>query len=381
MDALTPAHAFVLAALRRDPQAATERAAAAARVREWHDVEALAVRHDVGWWVTRALPPSAPSVVRQSLEARVRRIAAASLAGTHALLELMTALQRSGVSAVAYKGPALAADAHDDLGARYFTDLDVLVAARDRARAEQALVALGYAPSVNYTAREAQVYTRWEGVSHFQRAPGALPVELHWRVQAPRYGAPQDPAAIVARARSCTVAGQAVPVPALEDLAVLLAVHGVKHAWISLLWVVDFAAAVGRVGFDWNAFDRVASAWGVRRAVHNALLVSHSLLSLEVPPRWLARAQRDANAVALAADAVRALLSDAERPNDGLESTPAYDLRWLDGSWAKLRYLVLAAALPTPQERRAVRLPDALLPLAVPVRLGRLVGRAFGAKR
>ncbi|MBW7933127.1 MAG: nucleotidyltransferase family protein [Gemmatimonadaceae bacterium] len=381
MDALTPAHEFVLASLRRDPRAAMALAAATARVSDWRAVELLAARHDVGWWVVRALPASAVPAVRRALEDRVRRIAAESLAGTQALLEIIAALDNAGVAAVAYKGPALSSDVHGDLGARYVTDLDVLVGARHRERAEQALTALGYEPSVAYTTREARVYTRWEGVSHFRHPQGVVPVELHWRVQAPRYGAPQDPATIVGRARVCTLAGRSIPVPAIEDLAVLLAVHGVKHAWSSLLWVADFAAAVGRAGFDWDQLGRVAAEWNVRRAVYDALLVARTLLALDVPAEWLARAQRDANAVALAADAVRALLSDAEHPNDGLESTPAYDLRWLDGSRAKLRYLVLAAALPTPQERRAVRLPDALLPLAVPVRLGRLVGRAFGAKR
>jgi hypothetical protein len=51
------------------------------------------------------------------------------------------------------------------------------------------------------------------------------------------------------------------------------------------------------------------------------------------------------------------------------------------GTWARLRYVTLAATLPTPRERRALRLPDALLPLAYPLRVARVLGHAVGWHR
>ena len=46
----------------------------------------------------------------------------------------------------------------------------------------------------------------------------------------------------------------------------------------------------------------------------------------------------------------------------------------------KLRSLWLSVVLPTPQERRLVRLPEALVPLAYPVRAWRLLRHAWGAR-
>ncbi|MBM4194716.1 MAG: hypothetical protein FJ202_10110 [Gemmatimonadetes bacterium] len=51
----------------------------------------------------------------------------------------------------------------------------------------------------------------------------------------------------------------------------------------------------------------------------------------------------------------------------------------LDGSAARLRYLLLHAMLPTPRERAVVPLPRVLAPLYVPIRLARIGSRLFRA--
>ncbi len=371
---------FVLAALRRDAGAVHAQREAAARVDDWAAVARFAAAHDVSWWVARALPAEGvPSGVLAALVDAVRETALHALAAARQLAELSRVLGDAGVRAVAYKGPALSIDVHADLAARNFDDLDILVGESDRDRARGALAAAGYASPTGHSEREEKFYSRWEGVAHFAR-DGALPVELHWRCQAPRYGGPQDPADIVARARPCALGGGAVFVPSPEDLGVLLALHGVKHAWRYLQWVADFSAAVSRPAFDWTRFVSLADSWGVRRATHCAVLVAHDLVALEVPAALLRLARDDARAEFLARGVVARLTLARVAPEIGAESTARYDLQWLDGAWAKARYLALAAALPTPQERQVAKLPDALLPLAYPLRAWRLFQHARGRR-
>ncbi len=376
-ETVRPENAFVLAALRRDAHAADARRAAANAVTDWAAVAALAVAHDVSWHVLRALPGDASlDAAREPLTAAVNHAAISGLAAARQLTELHGLLQRAGVRAVAYKGPALAVDVHADLAARVFTDLDMLIAEHDRARADEAMRAAGYVPPSGFTRREARVYSRWEGVAHFERGAD-WPVELHWRCQAPRYGGPQDPAAIVARAVPRALGGGTVLVPVAEDLGVLLALHGAKHAWTSMMWLADFAAAVTRPAFHWTVATERASAWGVQRAWHYAVRVASTLVCLPVPERLLAAARGDARITPLV-DAACARLSGASViPDVGAESTPRYDLQWLDGTLPRLRYLALATVLPTPADRMAARLPDVLLPLAYPLRAVRVAARAM----
>ncbi len=376
-DVPRPDVAFVLAALRRDAGATRAQRDAATRVDDWPAVTRLALAHDVGWWVERAMPSGAVTEhARAPLREMVRTVAVSALSGARQAVELSGVLAAAGVRAVAYKGPALAADVHGDVGARWFTDLDFLIAEADRDRAVRALRTAGYASPAGLSDRAERVYSRWEGVAHLARGD-AQPVELHWRCQAPRYGGPQDPADVVARARPCALGGGSVLVPAPDDLGVLLALHGVKHAWSSLMWVADFVASASRPEFDWAAFTSRGDAWGVARALRYAMLVGHELAALAPPPELLAAARADGGAARLAHAVTARLTLAREVPDLGAESTPRYDLQWLDGVWAQARYLALAAALPTPRERAVAPLPDALLPLAYPVRAWRLLRHAW----
>lgn len=378
MAAADPALAFMLACVRQDAAAASARANAAAAVDDWSRVASLACAHDVPWWVVRALPDAGvPSAVRARLTDDVRTLAQQAMAGTRELLAVLDALSRAGVRALAYKGPALAADVHGDVAARRFTDLDILVAERDRRTARLVLARAGYRAPDGYTEREARTYHALEGVDPRTRDAAGWPVELHWRCQARRYGAPQDPAALLATARALTIGGAEVWVPGAEELAALLALHGVKHAWGSLLWVADFAHATQRADFNWTRLERIAASWGQSRALRDALLVAHEVLAVEVPAEMLARARTDAAATRLARAAVASLLGQPGGDDVGRESTLRYDLQWLSGPLARSRYVLLAAALPTTREREALRLPDALLPLAYPLRAARLLGRAL----
>jgi hypothetical protein len=364
--------AYVLAALRRDSTPAVTNAAAAA-VEDWRDVDRHARRHDVVWWVVRALPATGvPEDVRAGLLKAAQETVIESLVGARQLAELLRLLEHGGVRAVAYKGPALAADVHGDVGARHFDDLDVLIARGDRQRATAVLRDAGYVPPAGFTLREERFYSRWEGVAHFTRADD-LPLELHWRCQATRYGGPSDPAAVLDEARWCPLGGGRVRVPSAEDLGVLLALHGAKHAWRLLLWVADFGAAVSRGGFDWDRFMRRASAWRVRRAAHYALLVAHDLNGIVAPPSLMNAARDDMQTARLARAVVARHLGDPAAADVGGDSEVRYDLQWLDGARARLRYLTLAAVLPTPRDREVARFPDALLPLAYPVRAWRLL--------
>lgn len=375
---LRPDVAFVLAALRRDAGAVTAQNEAAARVEDWEAVARFAREHEVVWWVSRALPrDGVPGAVREALAEAARDAAVSGLAGARQLIELFQALTDAEVRAVAYKGPALSMDLHGNLSARRFSDLDILVSECDRERARAALEAAGYASPAGMSARAERFYSRWEGVTHLAR-PGGLPIELHWRCQAPRYGGPQDPSAIVTRAQPRALGVGTVLVPSPEDRGVLLALHGVKHAWRYLLFVADFAATVSRPGFDWALFAARAGSWGVRRAMHVAVLVAHDLSLIQAPAGALQAARADARAVFLAGAVVARLTMARDVPDIGAESTARYDLQWLDGRWAKLRYFWLAVILPTPEERRFLRLPDALLPLAYPVRAWRLLRHALG---
>ena len=109
----------------------------------------------------------------------------------------------------------------------------------------------------------------------------------------------------------------------------------------------------------------------MRVAIRSAEL----LLSWRTSTPSVERAATDPESEALA----REIESAARRgdPERWIASPLRFDLRQLDGSADRARYLMHSVFDPTMREWELVKLPDALLPLYYPIRLARLALKPF----
>src|SRR4029077_11924947 len=104
---------------------------------------------------------------------------------TRQLVDLLKLFGGGGISAVAYKGPALAVSIYGNLALRQFSDLDILVRSTDVWRATALLVAAGFAPHFVIPEEKRTAFIRLSYVQFFDRPDGPV-IELHWGV-APRF--------------------------------------------------------------------------------------------------------------------------------------------------------------------------------------------------
>jgi len=91
----------------------------------------MAAGHGMSAMAWRALsihPTLVPNDVLAALRTRHLVISARSLYLTNELISVCELLEQSGVTAIAFKGPTLAAFAYRESGLREFSDLDLLVA-------------------------------------------------------------------------------------------------------------------------------------------------------------------------------------------------------------------------------------------------------------
>jgi hypothetical protein len=214
-----------------------------------------------------------------------RRAAAFNLFLARRLGDLLARLDAAGVSALAYKGPALALEAYGDLGLRPSLDLDLLVRTAQAASARRLLGALGFRPA-SLEGMPEDVLLRTQCEQAWADPAGALFVDLHWGVAPPSFSAAVDLEGLWRRRRRIPWMGREIALPSPEDLLILLCIHGGKHCWSRLLWVSDVAAlAQAHPGLDWAAVEGRASAWGVRRLLDLGPALARDLLGADLPPR------------------------------------------------------------------------------------------------
>ena len=266
---------------------------------DWAAVERLADAHGVLPLLAQRLEAHAsgevPATVRARLRQRMLVHAARSLVLTRALVDLLTALSARGILALPYKGPALAAVAYGSIVLRQPGDLDILVPDDRLADAHAVLLEHRFRDQLAGTHPDARL-------SHYQHAMvrdgDTVLVELHWAF-APRYFRfPLRPEML--EREPLLLDGRQVETIAPADLLVVLCVHGGRHLWNRLGWVVDIAEILrARPEVAWGASLARATALGVRRMLLVGLGLAREALGAQLPGVLEQALSADHTAVAL----------------------------------------------------------------------------------
>ena len=228
---------------------------AAPQCADWAALATLAETHGVLPLVYRAL-----TAVRAEIPPDFQRAVASSRISTEMLAaeleQLLAGFTQHGIDVVPLKGPVLAETIYGDIAMRPCEDLDLLVRVRDFSRAEKVLIDAGWiAPSP---------------VEEFERQflrNGVL-VELHFGVASLR-SFPFDLDGAWSRAQTASFRG--LPMLALSetDRALYLLLHGLKHGFGKLIWILDAAHALSAVKeCSAHEFVRQAKEQGLEQALY-----------------------------------------------------------------------------------------------------------------
>ncbi|OZT11364.1 hypothetical protein CHN50_17430 [Priestia aryabhattai] len=176
------------------------------------------------------------------------------------------------------KGPALAHHLYGDISLRTSKDLDVLVRETDLDKVDALLLASGYvkdgAPSLlNGTKRK----THHVEYVHSQKK---IQIEIHWRLHNPPVKEPSFDELWQRKSRSALTSS---PVFFLgeEDLFLHLVVHGARHGWFRLRWLVDMDK-VFQKKLDYQQVKVLMKKLGYAHLVGQAMILSSQLLNTPV---------------------------------------------------------------------------------------------------
>lgn len=323
-------------------------------------------------WAADMLPPLWREQFREEFEHNTRR----NLFLSAELCRVQAALDDAGVRATPFKGPVLAVQAYGDIALRQFSDLDIVVPHAQIAKAHGALLELGFhfaegrfgAPHAS-----GQVPGQY---AYWSETP-ARNVELHSEATLRYVPRGLDLEPMLARREAFSLAGGQMLTFSLEDTLLLLSVHGSKHFWDRLGWIVDIAALDRRAGgIDWElGLDR-AYRLGVERMVLLGASLIHDLLDAPLPERVALEVERNA-AIRRLRNNVRSRFFAQRSPSLGVFSRFAFRMRMCGATSNRLLYALRLAMTPTEADRRQSLIADHFEPLHAllrPMRLARLYG-------
>jgi post-segregation antitoxin (ccd killing protein) len=324
---------------------------------EWDRLLGLAVREQVAPLILRKVrdrPGTAvPTDVIAGLEGATRRSADLGDAARRQLAAVVSRLRQTGIEAALVKGAALAWFVYPDPALRPFNDLDLLILTPEREAAGRALRAAGYAtsPVGSGGRRRAGQEVYWD--PSWRR----VPVDVHWRLDAPPLCLGLRYHDVLARARLETDGTGHVLILSPADTVVALSAHFISHLWESrprVRYLRDIAEVARRYAVDWSRVARTAVETPIARSTLRLALTAAARLMGGAVPDEILRALAPPRGAAIDRRLSEAVGRRILRRDSPLAALFQVTLtRWLDGDAPGI-YPKLAAAVFSVQSRRVL---------------------------
>ncbi len=330
---------------------------------DWDQVTQLAMQHGVlpllYWHLDTADSETVPEVALEQL----RSYFYANKLHTHRLTQTLHGLLRlfeaHGITAIPFKGPAVAVTAYGNLDLRQFGDLDILVPERDCGAAMQLLSSQGFRLKSEAINVQEEMVRLSRCAYSFIHDADDLAVDLHWGITAAMeypyraFALPLETIDVWEHVESISLAETSVRSFAPEDLLLILCIHGSKHCWERLSWLCDIAAFIRAYPeMSWARMRANASRLGCRRMLDLGALLAHALLGARLPQVTLRQVQSDPVVRSLAETVVRDMFTGG---GAGIVTRSRFYLRMREHWRDKVQYGVWLAQLALRSRLRGVR--------------------------
>lgn len=349
---------------------------------DWNYLLLMAQRHRVvpslHHHLVSECPEAIPSKISSSLEKLDQENTRSNLLLTGELLKLVDLLEAHGIAAVPFKGPTLALWAYGDVGRREFGDLDILVKKQDVPAVRELLVSAGFSPRPELSAAQQAAILRFDCSHNFANEKNIW-VDVHWDFVVPSASVQIDTDELWSRLQPISVNRRELKTVSVEDLLLILCLHGFTHFWERLGWISDVAALIeSREKIDWPLLFKNADRMGSRRILLLGLYLASNLLGAPVPPDVWTSAPADAIVVTLADQVQRGLFREGTEAL-GILGEVRLHLAMKEGKRDKLTSCIRLLATPRVDDWKLLPLPGSLFFLYYALRPFRLTGK-YAAK-
>lgn len=212
------------------------------QISDWDEFRKLAYAHGVFPLVYKILKSYSQYIPQDQLNLMKQtnlNIAQKNMLLTSELIKVMKLLEENKIEAIAFKGPTLSQMAYGDVVSRQYVDLDVLVNEDDLKKTYNLFLQNEYDTKIESEYLDNELFKQKNSDIQFISQKSNVLIEVHWKLFRSNFANKIDLTKTLYKSNLCNLNGQDIKVFSDEVLFVYLCMHGSKHGWERIEWVVD----------------------------------------------------------------------------------------------------------------------------------------------
>ena len=236
-----------------------------------------------------------------------RYIAQINMRRTSELLEVIELFNKNNIDYMAIKGPVLSQLIHDDISQRQYSDLDILVKQESVSMVGKLLEEHNYKASHNVEFLQNKILLKVGKEFEFFHITSNNLLELHWKLFTNKDISEKRLKSFSYSYQNILISHKKVRTLNIEGLLIYLSLHGSKHYWERLAWVVDIDRLISQNSIKWERIKRIVFNMKNEKTFYLGLLVSVHLFQTKLPKDILLKAESFKD-ISLAVDNIVKLL-------------------------------------------------------------------------
>lgn len=241
---------------------------------DWEEFVNLVVHHRIYSLIYKNIlrtdEPKFPQSVKEDLYNRYVKNSYWMLHLSREMGIIFKEFTKNNIQAIILKGPNLATELYGDLTLRTSKDIDILVSRDELPKAEKILSELGYVNEDSDVLLKERKKWSEHNTSHINNNK-KVQVELHWRLSPDNINEPEfkklwENRKVIDSKYNINTLGDI-------DLFVYLALHGSRHGWFRLRWLLDIDKLI-RKGLDWDGLSKFMNHYKCSQNVGQAIILS-----------------------------------------------------------------------------------------------------------
>ena len=345
-------------------------------VEEWEAFIDLAYEHGVFPLVYKTLKSYVelmPQNILHSMKMSNMQVVKENMLMSAELIKVMQLLEQNGIKAIAFKGPTLAQLAYGDITLRQYSDLDILIDYTQLENAMELLQNNHYLLDEDEKFKISKQNSIYHDVTFY--TVSNISIELHWQLFSNEFKTDFTLLDIDENMQNIQISNRTLVSFLPEYLIIYLCIHGAKHNWERLEWLVDISKLIQTQQLDWRYVVNLVEKSKTQKIVFSTLHLVHTYFNTPLEKN-IQEHTKEKNIIKLSHQFQGIIQSNFYSLSNNVKNLSHAQYKLLNGAKNK-SFFILSLFTPTEKDMQTIRLPKKLHSLYYLVRIYNLLRRAF----